>query len=46
MHTIDQMTCRGHECTMQKLLPVAGPIAAFVAMLAVMATVVVPAMVG
>lgn len=46
MHTTPLMSCRGHECTLQKILPLAGPLTAFVAMLVVMAAVVVPAMVG
>lgn len=46
MFTSNQMSCRGYQCTAQKVLPLAGPLAAFVAMLIVMATVVVPTMMG
>ncbi len=46
MPNSNPMSCRGYQCTVQKVLPLAGPLAAFVAMLVVMGTVVVPAMVG
>lgn len=46
MHTTPQMTCRGNECTLQLVLPFAGPIAAFLGMVVVIAAVAVPAMMG
>ena len=45
MHTTPAQTCRGYQCTMQKTLPFAGPLAAFLGMVIVMAT-LAPAMVG
>lgn len=46
MYTVPENTCRGHECTMQRALPIVGPIAAFTAMLIPMLYYVVPAMMG
>lgn len=46
MHTNTEMTCRGRECTISKVLPFAGPLAALLGMFAVMAAVAVPMMIG
>ncbi len=46
MHTTPQMSCRGHECTVQRVLPFAGAALALIAMLVPMAIYIVPSMFG